>query len=57
MIKGNLLPLKSNNESNSQNDLFGCATFQKGIYTVSYSVISADSHPVQGTYVFSIGKK
>lgn len=30
---------------------------QKGIYTVSYSVISADSHPVQGTYVFSIGEK
>jgi copper transport protein len=30
---------------------------KKGIYTVSYSVISADSHPVQGTYVFSIGEK
>src|SRR6478735_5854303 len=29
----------------------------KGIYTVSYSVISADSHPVQGTYVFSVGEK
>ncbi len=30
---------------------------KKGIYTVSYSVISADSHPVQGTYVFSVGEK
>ncbi|MFS0907428.1 copper resistance CopC/CopD family protein [Priestia aryabhattai] len=30
---------------------------KKGIYTVSYSVISADSHPVQGTYIFSVGKK
>jgi len=30
---------------------------KKGIYTVSYSVISADSHPVQGTYIFSIGEK
>ncbi|KRE06844.1 copper transporter [Bacillus sp. Root239] len=30
---------------------------KKGIYTISYSVISADSHPVQGTYVFSIGEK
>lgn len=30
---------------------------KKGIYTVSYSVISADSHPLQGTYVFSIGEK
>jgi len=30
---------------------------KKGVYTVSYSVISADSHPVQGTYVFSVGEK
>ena len=30
---------------------------KKGIYTVSYSVISADSLPVLGTYVFSVGEK
>lgn len=26
-----------------------------GIFTVSYKVISADGHPVEGTYVFSVG--
>lgn len=27
----------------------------EGYYTVSYSVISADGHPVQGAYVFTVG--
>ncbi|ANE48787.1 hypothetical protein SY83_07810 [Paenibacillus swuensis] len=27
----------------------------EGVYTVSYSVISADGHPVEGAYVFTVG--
>ncbi len=30
-------------------------TLEKGRYLVSYRVISADSHPVGGSYVFSVG--
>ncbi|YCA45417.1 copper resistance protein CopC/CopD [Bacillus sp. JZ8] len=29
----------------------------KGIYTLSYSIVSADGHPVKGTYIFSVGEK
>lgn len=32
------------------------ATLPRGTYTVAWSVISADSHPVHGAFVFSVGK-
>ncbi|WP_308635651.1 copper resistance CopC/CopD family protein [Paenibacillus silvisoli] len=30
-------------------------TLGEGVYTVSYSVVSADGHPVSGSYVFIVG--
>jgi copper transport protein len=27
-----------------------------GVYTVSYSVLSADGHPIKGSYIFTVGK-
>ncbi|WP_020667771.1 copper resistance CopC/CopD family protein [Amycolatopsis nigrescens] len=32
------------------------AGLAKGTYTVSYRVVSADSHPVQGAFAFSVGE-
>jgi copper transport protein len=32
-------------------------TLSQGTYLVSYRVISADSHPVQGSFVFSVGQR
>lgn len=32
------------------------ASLENGSYTVSYSVLSADGHPIKGSYIFSIGE-
>ncbi|CAM3476649.1 copper resistance CopC/CopD family protein [Marinicrinis lubricantis] len=30
---------------------------EHGVYTVSYQIMSADGHPVQGSYVFAVGEE
>ncbi|MED3931607.1 copper resistance protein CopC [Priestia megaterium] len=56
--KGELITTKKATMNRTHKTIFlDVPPSKKGIYTVSYSVISADSHPVRGTYVFSIGEK
>jgi copper transport protein len=32
------------------------SSLENGSYTISYSVLSADGHPIKGSYIFSVGK-
>lgn len=45
-------PVVSNNSQTLQ---LALPKLNEGLYTVSYSIISADGHPVSGSYVFVVG--
>jgi copper transport protein len=32
------------------------SSLENGSYTISYSVLSSDGHPIKGSYIFSVGK-
>jgi copper transport protein len=56
--KGKLVTDKNPSMSDDHRDIFlPIPKLQDGMYTVSYSVISSDGHPVNGTYVFIVGNQ
>jgi copper transport protein len=55
--KGEMISKRKSELSLNQKQLkHPIASLENGSYTVSYSVLSADGHPIKGSYIFSVGE-
>ncbi|WP_232695922.1 copper resistance CopC/CopD family protein [Brevibacillus daliensis] len=51
-----IIPANALTDTNQKQIYLPLSPLENGYYTVSYKVISADGHPISGSYIFTVGE-